>query len=155
MSTAEIREIIPAPAEAVFELVHDYRRRLEWDTLLREAYLEPEFGEAARGAVAVCRGKAVWGGFRLRTQYVSFERGKVAAVKMLNRPPFFDSFAASIRHLTIDDRHSEVIYKVNFAARPRWLRGILHPLMRVLFVWETRKRLRALKNFFQSQAAIG
>lgn len=154
MSTAEIREIIPAPAEAVFELLHDYRRRLEWDTLLQEAYLESEFSVAQRGAVSVCRGKAILGGFALRTQYVSFERGKVAAVKMLNQPPFFYSFAASIRHLEIDANHSEVIYKVNFTARPRWLRGILHPLMRIIFVWETRKRLSALKNFFQSQVAI-
>ena len=154
MSTTEIREIVPAPADAVFALVHDYRRRLEWDTLLQEAYLEPEFSEAARGAISVCRGRAILGGFALRTQYVSFEKGKIAAVKMLNRPPFFDSFAASIRHLAIDDNRSEVIYKVNFAARPRWLRWILNPLIRAVFVWETRKRLRALKNYFQSRAAV-
>lgn len=154
MSTTEIREIVPASADAVFALVHDYRRRLEWDTLLQEAYLETGFSEAARGAIAVCRGRAILGGFALRTQYVSFEKGKIAAVKMLNQPPFFDSFAASIRHLAIDDNRSEVIYKVNFAARPRWLRWILDPLMRVVFVWETRKRLRALKNYFQSRAAV-
>lgn len=151
MSTAEIREIIPAPAEAVFELIHDYGRRLEWDTLLREAYLEAEFSEAGRGAISVCRGKIYLGGFALRTQYVSFEKGKVAAVKMLGNAPFFESFAASIRHLPIDDNRSEVIYKVNFTASPRWMRTILHPLMRAVFVWETRKRLRALKNFFQKQ----
>ena len=149
MSSAEIREIIPAPADAVFELIHDYRRRLEWDTLLQEAYLEAGFSEAQCGAISVCRGRTFLGGFALRTQYISFEKGKVAAVKMLNQPPFFDSFAASIRHLKIDDNHSEVIYKVNFVAKPRWLRGVLHPLMRTIFVWETRKRLRALKIFFQ------
>lgn len=151
MPTAEIREIIPASAEAVFELLHDYKKRLEWDTLLQEAYLEPEFDEAAKGAISVCRGKMILGGFALRTCYVSFEKGKVAAVKLLNRPPFFDSFAASIRHLRIDDNHSEVIYKVNFTARPRFLRPILNPLTRSVFVWETRKRLKSLKKFFQSR----
>jgi hypothetical protein len=149
MPTAEIREIMPAPADAVFALLHDYRRRLEWDTLLREAYLEEGFDEARRGAISVCRGKAILGGFALRTQYVSFEKGKVAAVKMLNQPPFFDSFAASIRHLKIDDYQSEIIYKVNFSAKPPCLRAILHPLMRAVFVWETRRRLKALKTFFQ------
>ncbi len=153
MPTAEIREIIPASTEAVFELLHDYRRRLKWDTLLREAYLEPEFEKSEKGAISVCRGKTILGGFAVRTEYVSFEPGKVAAVKMLNRPPFFDSFAASIRHFEIDDAHSEVIYKVNFTAKPRWLRPILNPLMCAVFVWETRKRLEALKNFFQSKAA--
>ena len=150
MPTAEIREVIPASAEAVFALVHDYTRRLEWDTLLREAYLEPEFTEAGRGAISVCRGKLILGGFALRTQYVSFEKGRVAAVKLLNQPPFFDTFAASIRHVEIDAHHSEVIYKVNFTAKPYRLRPILHPLMRVVLVWETRKRLKALKKFFQS-----
>jgi len=73
--TAEIKELIPASAEAVFALVHDYRRRLEWDTLLQEAYLEPEFAEAGLGAKSVCRGKRILGGFALRTEYVSFEKG--------------------------------------------------------------------------------
>jgi hypothetical protein len=150
--TAEIKEIIPASAEAVFALVHDYKKRLEWDTLLQEAYLEPEFADAARGAISVCRGKPILGGFAVRTEYVSFEKGKVAAVKMLNQPPFFDTFAASIRHFEIDAKSSEIIYKLNFTARPRWLRPILHPFMRLIFVWETRKRLKALKKFFSQQS---
>ena len=94
------------------------------------------------------------GGFAVRTQYVSFEPGKVAAVKMLNRPPFFDSFAASIRHLRVDYEHSEVIYKVNFTAKPFWLRPILNPLMRAVFVWATRQRLRALKNSFNQKSLV-
>jgi hypothetical protein len=48
MPTTEIREIIPASADEVFELLHDYKRRLEWDTLLSEAYLEPEFEKPKR-----------------------------------------------------------------------------------------------------------
>ncbi len=155
MAVAEIREIIPASAVAVFELIHDYPRRLEWDTLLQEAYLETEFSEARLGAISVCRGRTLLGGFALRTEYVSFEKGKVAAVKMLNQPPFFESFAASIRHLTVDDGHSEVIYKLNFNAKPRWMRGILEPLMRIVLVWETRKRLRALKSFFEMTPPLG
>ena len=152
MPTAEIRETIHASTDAVFALLHDYKRRLEWDTLLQEAYLEPEFEKSEKGAISVCRGKRILGGFAVRTEYLSFEPGKVAAVKMLNHPPFFESFAASIRHFAIDDAHSEVVYKVNFTAKPVWLRPILNPLMRAVFVWETRKRLKALKNFFQTKA---
>lgn len=151
MPTAEIRETIPAKAETVFALIHDYGRRLKWDTLLIEAYLEPEFEKSEKGAISVCRGKRILGGFAVRTEYVSFEPGKVAAVKMLNQPPFFETFAASIRHIKIDDANSEVIYKVNFTVKPVWLRPVLDSIMRCVFVWETRKRLRALKNFFQSK----
>jgi hypothetical protein len=153
MPTAEIKETIPASAEAVFELVHDYRRRLEWDTLLQEAYLEPEFTKPEKGAVSVCRGKKSVGGFAIRTIYISFEPGRVAAVKMLNQPPFFNSFAASIRHVKIDAHNSEVIYKVNFTSKPVWLRPVLEPVMLALFTWETRKRLRSLKAYFQAQGS--
>jgi ribosome-associated toxin RatA of RatAB toxin-antitoxin module len=151
MPTIEIKEIIPASADKVFELLHDYKRRLEWDTLLSEAYLEPEFAKAEKDAVSVCRGKAILGGFAVRTRYVSFEEGKVAAVKMLNSPPFFDTFAASIRHLPLDGERSQITYKVNFTARPRWLSGVLEPVMKAVFTWETRKRLQALKAYFQKE----
>lgn len=149
-STVEVREIIPAPAEAVFDVIHDYDRRLEWDTLLQDAYLEPAFSEAGIGAISVCRGRTILGGIALRTRYVSFQRGKVAAVEMLNRPPFFEKFAASIRHSAAGDGCSEVIYKVNFTARPRWLNPLIHPPMIAIFKWETKKRLKALREFFES-----
>ncbi len=148
MPTAEIKEIIPASAEAVFDLLHDYQRRLEWDTLLRKAYLEPEFSVSCKGAVSVCQGRFFLGGFALRTVYVSFERGKVAAVKMLNNPPFFDSFAASVRHFDISENSSEIVYKFSFTAKPKFLRWFLHPIMSKVFAWETRKRLQSLKKFF-------
>jgi hypothetical protein len=151
LPTAEIKEVIPAPATEVFDLLHDYRRRLEWDTLLQKAYLEDDFPEACKGAISVCQGRVILGGFALRTEYVSFERGKVAAVKMLNQPPFFDTFAASIRHADIGDNESEIIYKVNFTARPKFLRPILHPLMKAVFAWETRRRLASLKEFFRQK----
>lgn len=151
MPSAEIKEVIPASAVAVFDLLHDYERRLEWDTLLQKAYLEKGFPRSCKGAVSVCQGKNYLGGFALRTEYVSFERGKVAAVKMLNQPPFFDTFAASIRHRDTGENQSEILYKVSFTARPKFLRRILHPAMKAVFVWETRRRLRSLKEFFARQ----
>ena len=55
MPTAEIKETIPASTDDVFALLHDYKKRLEWDTLLPEAYLEPEFERSEKGAISVCR----------------------------------------------------------------------------------------------------
>lgn len=151
MPTAEIKEVIPASAIEVFDLLHDYERRLEWDTLLQKAYLEDDFPESCKGAISVCQGKASLGGFALRTMYITFERGKVAAVKMLNQPPFFETFAASIRHSDIGENQSEIVYKVNFTAKPKFLRWILHPIMKAFIVWETRKRLASLKEFFRQK----
>jgi hypothetical protein len=40
MVHARVSEELPASCEAAFDLVHDYRRRLQWDTLLARAYVE-------------------------------------------------------------------------------------------------------------------
>ena len=145
MVHARVSEEMPASCEAVFDLVHDYERRLDWDTLLREAFVEggrpPE-----RGAIAVCSGRWFLGGLTLRTAYVTFDRGEVAAVKMLNRPPLFARWAASIRHEPLGENRSRITYTYNFRARPSWLAFALDPVLAVVFRWETRRRLRALRR---------
>lgn len=136
---------MPASCEAVFDLVHDYERRLQWDTLLRRAFVEGG-GPAAHGAIAVCSGRWLIGGITMRTVYVSFERGVVAAVKTVEPPPLFERWAASIRHERIDDGRSRVTYTYNFRARPRLLAFALEPILAWAFRWETRRRLRALRE---------
>lgn len=144
MVHARVTETMPASCEAVFDLLHDYDARLDWDTLLREAFVEGG-GAAGKGVVAVCRGRYLIGGLTVRTVYVSFERGVVAAVKMVNHPPLFERWAASIRHEVVDRDHSRVTYTYNFRARPRWLAFVLEPVLAAVFRWETRRRLRALR----------
>jgi hypothetical protein len=146
-----VSEDLPASCEAVFDLVHDYAQRLTWDTLLREAYVEGNV-PAANGTIAVCTGKWLVGGLSLRTVYVSFQRGKVAAVKMINTPPFFATWAASIRHEPLDEGHSRIIYTWNFRAKPTWLAFLFEPVMALFFRWETRKRLAALRRKLREEA---
>ena len=150
MGHSEISEVIPAPSSAVFDLLHDYTRRLQWDTLLQAAYLDDGAKVAAKGVTAVCVGRKSLGSIALKTVYVTFERPTLAAVKMVNAPVFFQSWAASIRHEDISARESRLTYKFQFTARPSFLRFVLEPVMKRLFVWETRKRLQALKGFFKA-----
>jgi hypothetical protein len=131
----------------VFQLLHDYDRRLEWDTLLRDARLCPGWSQAQLHATSVCTGRWFLGGIALKTEYISFNPPAVAAVKMLNRPAFFETFAATLRHRDTDDGGSSVEYIYHFTARPRWLRWLLHPVMNAVFRWETRKRLRSLRHY--------
>jgi hypothetical protein len=77
-----------------------------------------------------------------------------AAVKMLNRPLFFETFAATIRHQDLTDGSSTIEYKYRFAARPSGLRWLLHPTMSYAFRWETRKQIRALRQWFEKNAAL-
>ncbi|MCE9552019.1 MAG: SRPBCC family protein [Planctomycetes bacterium] len=151
MPHGTVRDVIPAPASDVFDLLHDYQRRLEWDTLLQAAYLTDDHTQADLGAVSICRGKWMLGGIALKTRYVSFRRPEVAAVKMLDRPPLFEEFAATIRHQDLEGDCSSIEYVFHFSARPKWLRPVLQPLMTWVFAVETRKRLRALRNYFERQ----
>lgn len=147
MPIGTVEEIMPIAAAEVFEIIHDYKRRLEWDTLLSEAYIEPPFDIAGKGVVTVCRGRRILGNIAIRTEYVTFEKGKVAAVRMLEPTSFFQTFAASIRHVDLADGRSSVIYKFNFTSRPRFMRALCEPVMLRLLTWETGKRLVALRAF--------
>jgi hypothetical protein len=108
MPHGSVSETIPASAADVFQLLHDYDRRLEWDTLLQAAYLLDGYEQAGLGAKSVCKGKLSLGGIALATEYISFRPPDVAAVRMLNRPPFFKTFAATIRHTEQPDGTSTI-----------------------------------------------
>jgi hypothetical protein len=149
MPHGSVTDVIPASSSEVFRLLHDYKRRLEWDTLLQSAQLCDGWKEAQLHANSVCKGRWYLGGIALRTEYVSFQSPSVAAVKMVNSPPFFSAFAATIRHEDLPESSSSIEYKYNFTARPSWLRWLLHPIMARIFRWETKKRLRALRHFFE------
>ena len=148
MPHGEVSEVIPAPGGVVFDLLHDYERRLEWDTLLQAAYLDDGFTAAEKGATSVCVGRWTLGGIALKTVYVTFQRPTLAAVKLVNEPPFFGKWAASIHHEELSEGESRVTYKFHFTSRPAMLRFILEPIMQRVFLWETRKRLRALRAYF-------
>jgi Polyketide cyclase / dehydrase and lipid transport len=148
MPHGQVIDVIPAPAAEVFDLLHNYDRRMEWDTLLRAAYLLDGHRQAGLGVRSVCAGKWTLGGISLTTEYISFRAPEVAAVQMINRPAFFETFAATIRHAPRPDGSSTIEYNYNFTGRPRWLRFILHPIMNFCFKLETRKRLAALRRHF-------
>ncbi len=148
MRHGKVSEVLPAASADVFDLLHDYERRLEWDTLLSAAYLDDGYTQAAKGATSVCVGRRSLGGIALKTRYVSFDRPNVAAVEMINRPPFFGKWAASIRHVDLGERESRITYTYSFRAKPRVLRWIVEPIMAAVFRWETKKRLRALRDHF-------
>lgn len=140
---AVVRQLVPAPAAVVFDLVHDYPRRLEWDTLLRRAEVVGD-QPPGRGVETVCTARWFLGGFGFRTRYVTFDRPTLAAV-VLTRPVLvFRTWAASIRHRDHGDGTSDVTYTLTFTCRPAALAPVAEPLARWAFRVETAKRLRAL-----------
>jgi hypothetical protein len=157
MPHGTVSTIIPAPASAVFALLHDYDRRLEWDTLLSAAYLTDGHEAAGLGATSVCVGRGMLGRIAMPTVYVAFDPPRLAAVKLIGNPPWFASWAASIRHEDLDSESSaespgsRITYTWTFAARPRLLAPLLEPIMQWLFERETRRRLAALAQHFARQ----
>ena len=150
MPRASVSVEVGASCTAVFNLIHDYGRRLEWDTLLSQAVLLDDAAEAGVGVRSLCVG--TWRGLflPLETEYISFEPGRVAAVSLTNQPPFFDQFAATIRHEPLGENRSRVTYIYFFRARPRLLAPLLEPLMNWLLRRETQNRLAALKRYFSA-----
>ena len=139
---------IQAPAQAVFDLIHDYDRRLDWDSMLSEARLLS--ATAGLGARSRCVGswKCFW--LPIESTYVSYEHGKVAAVKMDNRPLFFDEFAATIRHDDLAAGESTATYIYHFRAKPRWLGWLFEPIMNAFLNREVKHRLNSLKSYLES-----
>ena len=111
MAHGEISDLLPAPSAVVFDVLHDYGRRLEWDTLLQAAYLEGDALAAGKGVTSVCIGRRSLGGIAIKTIYVSFQPPTLAAVKMINAPAFFEKWAASIHHEELSADESRITYK--------------------------------------------
>jgi hypothetical protein len=93
----------------------------------------------------LCVAKWSSGGLGMETEYVSYDRPHVAAVRMTRGPWFFESFAASIRQDANADGTTRVTYRFNFRPRPHFL----DPMLRAIFARETKSRLWALKRFIE------
>jgi hypothetical protein len=151
MPRAKLSVEIDAPCRVVFDVVHDYDCRLEWDSMLREARLLDGMTAAGLGVRSRCVGTWRSAFLPLETEYIRFEPGRVAAVNLTNRPPFFDQFAATIKHEALSDGRSRTTYIYFFRARPRFLAPLLEPIMNVMLKWEVRKRLHALRGYVESR----
>jgi hypothetical protein len=138
--------------EAAFDLIHDYPRRLEWDPFLKEARLLGGAGAAGLGVRALCTSRNGFGGLAMETVYVSFDRPRVAAVKMTCGPALLESFAASLRQDEVEPGITRVTYRFHFATRPRWLRFLGDAVAAALFRREVRGRLLALKRHLERAA---
>jgi hypothetical protein len=142
---------IRASPEVVFDLIHDYPRRLSWDPFLKEARLLDGADAAGPGVKALCVARNGFGGLAMETVYVSFDRPRVAAVRMTRGPAVLETFAASLRQEVVDGGLTRVTYRFHCSTRPRWLRRVLDPVANALFRREVRQRLRRLKRHLEGR----
>ncbi|WP_442969574.1 hypothetical protein [Pseudomonas sp. USHLN015] len=139
--------VMPASADATFEAFHNHRVRLQWNTLLAVAHMETGDSHPSIGAVSFNRGKGWKRLLAMRTRFVNYQPGKVAAAMLVEPTGLFESWAASMRHRDIEEGRSELIYSFSLTLRPPWLGVLLNPLANRLFAWEARRRFAALAVF--------
>ncbi|MET0637942.1 MAG: SRPBCC family protein [Chitinophagaceae bacterium] len=100
--------VIRAKQENVFDFAQDYHNRLKWDTFLKKAELVGGALKAGKGVRAYCVSKN--SGLGMETEYVTFQRPKVTAIKMTQGPILFKSFAGSWTFNQIGPEETEVVF---------------------------------------------
>ena len=78
--------------KVAFDLTQDYDQRLTWDTFLKKAELIEGAVKADKGVKAYCVAK---NGLGMVTEYITFNRPKVTAIKMTEGPIIFKAFLGS------------------------------------------------------------
>jgi ribosome-associated toxin RatA of RatAB toxin-antitoxin module len=106
--------LIDEKAERVFDFTQDYNKRLKWDTFLKRADLMDGASKADKGVKAFCVAK---NGLGMVTEYVTFNRPKVTAIKMTNGPFMFKSFLGSWTFKEISNDKTEVIFLYSFTLK--------------------------------------
>ena len=106
--------IINSKPEIVFDYTQDYNKRLSWDTFLIRAELIEGATNANKGVKAYCVAK---NGIGMVTEYVSFNRPRVTAIKMTSGPYMFKSFLGSWTFKQTENNTTEVIFLYSFQLR--------------------------------------
>jgi ribosome-associated toxin RatA of RatAB toxin-antitoxin module len=116
MSAVKFTEkiIIDESCEKVFDFTQDYKKRLIWDTFLKQADLVEGATAAGKGVKAYCVAK---NGLGMITEYVTYNRPKVTAIKMTSGPLIFRSFLGSWTFNEIGKHTTEVIFLYSFSLR--------------------------------------
>jgi hypothetical protein len=94
----EEKIVIREMPEVIFDFTQDYQNRLKWDTFLKKAELIHGAEEAGMGVQSYC---VAQNGLGMTTEYVSFNRPKVVAIKMTQGPffPFVAVWETALRGL--------------------------------------------------------
>lgn len=140
----ETIELDRAP-EVVFDFTQDYNNRLIWDTFLKKADLIDGALEAGKGVKAYCVAK---NGLGMVTEYVTFNRPRVTAIKMTEGPYMFKSFLGSWTFKEMANEKTEVVFLYSYDLRfPFTLFG---GLIKSKLQRDVRKRLVNLKGSITS-----
>lgn len=133
--------IIDQTSEKIFDFTQDYTKRLSWDTFLKRAELIDGATKADKRVKAYCVAK---NGIGMETEYVTFNRPKVTAIKMTKGPYMFSSFLGSWTYKELKPNQTEVIFLYSFTLRFPF--NLAKAFMKNNLQNNVKQRLKDLKN---------
>lgn len=147
MKAIKFREsiLIAEQADIIFDLTQDYNKRLCWDTFLRKAEVLYGAKTAGKGVKTYCEAK---NGLGMETEYVSFNRPKVVAIKMTKGPYLFKSFYGSWNFKAIDKKITEVVFLYSFSFRFPF--NLANVLIKAILRREVKTRLKDLRAWIEN-----
>jgi len=143
---------MPAQSTAAFEAFHNHQVRLQWDTMLRVAFVEGGGTHPYPGAITVNRGKGWKAKFGMRTRFLTYHPPQLAAAALIAPTGPFAQWAASMRHDDCADGTSLLTYTFSIKLRPRWLGRLLDPVAALVFEVETKRRFAAMARYLRGSA---
>lgn len=132
--------------QAIFDYTQNYNSRLDWDTFLKRAELIEGATKADKGVKAYCVAR---NGLGMETEYITFSRPKVTAIKMTKGPFLFKSFLGSWTFKEIDRYKTEVIFLYSFKLRFPF--NLLTFFVKRNLQTNVRQRLLDLKNCMEKK----
>jgi ribosome-associated toxin RatA of RatAB toxin-antitoxin module len=138
--------LINENAQTIFDYTQDYDNRLTWDTFLKKAELIEGATKADKGVKAYC---VAQNGLGMVTEYITFNRPKVTAIKMTKGPFLFKSFLGSWTFKEINKDKTEVIFLYSFGLRFPF--NLLSYFIKRNLQNNVRQRLIDLKNCVENR----
>lgn len=139
---------INSSAETVFDHTQNYEQRLSWDTFLNKAELI-DTNTPAVGVKAWCVSKH---GLGVETEYVSFNRPKVTAVKQSKRSLLFEAFSGSWKFQPRKTNQTKVIFTYSFTLNIPF--SWFGKLIFVGLKSNVQQRLKDLKQVVENRSSL-
>ena len=143
---------MPAAADVVFDVFHYHQWRVHWDSLVESTEVVGGAPCPSVGAVSENAAGGLLRGLRMRTEFLTYDRPRLAAARMVGKAFPFARWATSMKHEPIDRHHSLLIYTYTLETGPSWLRWLMEPVVGRYFSWQTRKRFARMHAFLERSA---
>jgi hypothetical protein len=138
---------MPAPCDVVFDIFHYQLWRARWDSLVNATHIVGGAPCPSVGPVNQVAAGGLLRGLSMRTEFISYQRPRIAAARMVGRSFPFAKWAASMKHEAIDANQSVMIYTYTIETGPPMLRWLMEPIVDRIFQRQTRKRFACMRDF--------